>query len=256
MTTSRQQIDSYLDDLLRPSEFSDYGPNGLQVEGKEEIRRLAFAVSATAESVKRAVEWDADGMIVHHGLFWKFHGARPIVGPFANRVAPLVRAGVNLFGYHLPLDANLEVGNAAGVARRLGLQGIQPFGDHEGMPTGVSGHLPTLSSAESIRAKLKEVLAHEVIVSSPDTTIKIETLGIITGGANGGWVEALAGGLDAFLTGEMSEHDWHEAKESGVHMFAGGHNATEAFGVQDLMAKMKNDFPAVEMNYLASANPA
>lgn len=255
MSTSRQQIDSYLDQLLRPSEFQDYGPNGLQIEGREEIGRLAFAVSATADSVTRAVEWQADGLIVHHGLFWKFHGVRPIVGPFAKRVLPLVRAEVNLFGFHLPLDANLEIGNAAGIARRLALQDIESFGEHEGMPTGVSGRLPAAPAAEALQAQLADILEHDVILSSPDSSATVETLGIITGGANSAWVEAHRAGLDAFLTGEMSEHDWHEAKESGIHMFAGGHNATESFGIQDLMARMKADFPAVEMTYLPSLNP-
>lgn len=255
MPTNRQQIDSYLDELLRPSEFQDYGPNGLQIEGKEAIRRLAFAVSATADSVARTVEWQADALIVHHGLFWKFHGVRPIVGPFARRVSPLVRAEVNLFGFHLPLDANLDIGNAAGIARRLALQDVQPFGDHEGMPTGVSGRLPTAPTAEVLQAQLADTLEHDVVLSSPDSSAKIQTLGIITGGANGAWVEAHRAGLDAFLTGEMSEHDWHEAKESGVHMFAGGHNATESFGVQDLMARMGEDFPEIEMIYLPSLNP-
>lgn len=256
MPTSRQQIDSYLNELLRPNEFRDYGPNGLQIEGRNEIRRVAFAVSATADSVARAVEWQADAMIVHHGLFWKFHGVRTITGAFARRVAPLVRAEVNLFGFHLPLDANLEVGNAAGIARRLALQDVVPFGDHEGMPTGVSGRLPDSPRADQLKAQLVSLLGHEVLLSSPDESAPIQNLGIITGGANGAWVQALDAGLDAYLTGEMSEHDWHEAKESGVHMFAGGHNATEAFGVQDLMDRMAGDFPEIEMCYLASVNPA
>ena len=101
-----------------------------------------------------------------------------------------------------------------------------------------------------------EDLAHDVILSSPNDSAKIESLGIITGGANGAWIEAHRAGLDAYLTGEMSEHDWHEAKESGVHMFAGGHNATEAFGVQDLMTRVSEEFPGLETVYLASPNPA
>ena len=256
MTTTRPQLESYLNELLRPSEFEDYGPNGLQIEGTNDIGRLAFAVSATADSIAHAVAWKADALVVHHGLFWEFHGVRPIVGPFASRVSPLIQAQINLFGFHLPLDANLEVGNAAGIARRISLQDVAPFGDHKGMPTGVSGRLSTTTTTETLQAQLADTLQHDVILSSPDTSATIQTLGIITGGANGGWVNALESGLDAYLTGEMSEHDWHEAKESGIHMFAGGHNATESFGVQDLMARMSRDFPAIEMIYLASPNPA
>ncbi len=256
MSTTRTEFESYLTDLLHPGEFRDYGPNGLQVEGKDEIQRVAFAVSATADSVTRAVAWQADALVVHHGLFWKFHGSRPLVGAFARRVTPLVRAEVNLFGYHLPLDANLEVGNAAGIARRLALQEVVPFGDHEGMPTGVAGRFTKATPAKTLQQQLQELLQHQVLLSATDPAAGIRSLGIITGGANGAWVDAEAADLDAYLTGEMSEHDWHEAKESGVSMFAGGHNATESFGVQDLMTRIATDFDNLEVCYLASDNPA
>jgi dinuclear metal center YbgI/SA1388 family protein len=256
MSVTREDLQQWLAELLDPGAFDDYGPNGLQIEGAARVSRVAFAVSATAESVAGAVEWGADALIVHHGVLWNFHGVRPLVGPFAKRVLPLVRSDINLFGYHLPLDANLEVGNAAGIARRLELREVRSFGDHKGMPTGVAGLLPVPSSADGLRETLQKLLDHEILVSTPDAAAPINSLGIITGGANGDWVQAHRDGIDAYLTGEMSEHDWHEAKESGVHMFAGGHSATEAFGVQDLMARLRAAFPDLETIYMASQNPA
>lgn len=255
MGVARQQLQEILDSLLKPQVFADYGPNGLQMEGAEQIERAAFAVSATADSVARAVAGGAQALVVHHGLFWKFHGARPIVGPFARRVTPLLQHGVNLFAYHLPLDAHPEVGNAAVLGRMVGLGEQQPFGDYQGNPTGVKGVLAEPCSAAALQASLRQVLAHDVMLSSPDPQAEIRRLGIITGGARGEWPLALREGLDAYLTGEMSEHDWHEAQEAGMHVFAGGHHATEQFGIQALMAYVQQS-TALECFYIDSANPA
>jgi dinuclear metal center YbgI/SA1388 family protein len=255
MTISRDRLHRFLDALLRPEEFADYGPNGLQVEGRTEINRVAFAVSATARSAADAVAFGADALVVHHGLFWKFHGPRPLVGPFARRVFPLVRNEINLFAYHLPLDAHPEVGNAATLGHKLGLVEHAPFGDYQGCPTGVRGLLAAPTSARVLRERLVTVLDHPVLLSSPDETRIIRSLGIITGGAHGDWALAVQQGLDAYLTGEMREHDWHEAQEAGVHLFAGGHHATERFGIQALMERVRMEL-ALECIFLPSDNPA
>lgn len=255
MAIRRDDLTAFFTELLQPGRFPDYGPNGLQIEGCESIERIAFAVSATLQSAEAAVATGAQALVVHHGLFWKFHGARPLTGPFARRVFPLVRNAVNLYGYHLPLDAHLEVGNAAALARRLGMRGWEPFGDYQGVSTGVQGQLPEPCRPAALRQRLEAVLDHPVLLASPDPEAPVRTLGIITGGANGEWRQALAAGLDAYLTGEMSEHDWHESQEAGIHMFAGGHHATEQFGIQDLMARVQATFP-VECVYLPCDNPA
>lgn len=255
MTISRQVLHDFFDALLAPGKFTDYCPNGLQVEGCDELARVAFAVSATADSVDKAVAGGAQALVVHHGLFWKFHGARTLTGPFARRVFPLVRGGVNLFAYHLPLDGHPEVGNAAVLGRRLGLTGQQPFGDCQGMPTGVKGFLEQPLSARALRRLLRDILGHEVLLASPDEQAQIQSLGIITGGANGEWKEAARQGLDAYLSGEMSEHDWHESREAGIHFFAGGHHATERFGIQALMESTREAF-GLECFFIDSENPA
>lgn len=251
----RKQLESFLNETLAPGEFSDYGPNGLQIEGNESIKKVAFAVSATAHSVAEAVKAKADTLIVHHGLFWKFHGTRPIIGPHYKRIAPLIKNNMNLYGYHLPLDAHMELGNAATLASKLELTDLQPFGDYKGCPVGVQGKFKAPLKAEELHQKLEVILNHQVLHAHPEGKDSIHSLGIITGGANGEWVQALNLGLDAYLTGEMSEHDWHESQESGIHMFAGGHHATEQFGIQALMDAIQRKF-SVETIYIDSENPA
>lgn len=250
----RDELVKFLHEYLNCSTYSDYGPNGLQIEGTDCIQKIAFAVSATKKSIEEAIDAKAQALIVHHGLFWQFHGPRPVVGPFAKRVVPLIKNEVNLLGYHLPLDAHLEVGNAKAIADLLSMENILPFGDYKGMPIGVSGTFPSPRTPHELKKALEGILNHQVIHAQASSQ-KIHSMGIITGGANGGWAESAKMGLDAYLTGEMSEHDWHESQEAGIHMFAGGHNATEAYGIQRLMELIKNEFK-VECVYFPSPNPA
>lgn len=254
-SVKRSELEAFLNNLLDIKNFSDYGPNGLQIEGRESIKKCAFAVSATKASIEEATRQKADCLIVHHGLFWSFHGIRTLTGPFAKRVLPLVRAEVNLFGYHLPLDAHPQYGNAAAIAQKLELKDQSPFGDHKGAPTGIQGVFSRPIKASELSGKLAEILNHTVLFTSPNPNQVIRNIGIITGGANGGWLQASHAGLDSYLTGEMSEHDWHEAKEAGIHMYAGGHNATEQFGIQSLMKVVEEKF-GIETFFINSNNPA
>ncbi|MBD64318.1 MAG: Nif3-like dinuclear metal center hexameric protein [Halobacteriovoraceae bacterium] len=244
-----------LNNLMNIYDYQDYGPNGLQIEGRQEIKKICFAVSATRASVAKAVELNADALIVHHGLFWKFHGPKTLTGAFYHRVAPLVKNDINLLGYHLPLDAHIEYGNAKAIADLIELTDLKPFGDHKGMPTGVKGKFKSPIDPAELKTKLEKVLSHSVIHSSPNED-KIKSMGIITGGANGDWVQAKRDGLDSYLTGEISEHDWHEAREDNIHFFAGGHNATEQFGVQYLLKYLQAKYPDCEYQFISSENPA
>lgn len=258
MSLKRNELEVFLNSYLNISNFSDYCPNGLQVEGKENIKKIAYAVSATKYSIEKAIEEKADALIVHHGLFWKFHGTKPIIGPFANRLKPLIKNDINLFGYHLPLDAHLESGNASSIAKLLNLQNLKPFGDYNGVATGVSGTFKNKVKVHDLKLMLEKILNHEVILSSEDDSSYMDSIGIITGGANSDWILAKKAGLDAYLTGEISEHNWHEAMEAGIHYFAGGHNATEQFGIQELMKVIQNQFKEnkLEHFFIESKNPA
>lgn len=255
MSLKRETLTQFLNEFLCIGDFKDYGPNGLQIEGRENINKIAFAVSATKASINEAINKGADALIVHHGLFWSFHGVRTLTGPFAKRVLPLAKNEINLYGYHLPLDAHPSVGNAATVAKNLGLEIEGPFGDYKGCPTGVKGRFLKPQRASQVKELLEKILNHQVILSSPNPDQVLGTMGIITGGANGGWLDAHREGLDSYLTGEISEHDWHDAKEAGIHMFAGGHNATEQFGIQALKEEVSKKFE-VETFFIDSPNPA
>lgn len=253
---SRSELTRYYDTLLCPSNFEDYAPNGLQVEGKPSVKKIAFAVSATQESVQEALKWGADALVVHHGFFWKHQGARALTGGWGKRVMDAVKAELNIFAYHLPLDAHPEVGNAVALAVALGLQECAPFGMYKRQPLGASAKLKTPMSAEDFQKHLAKVLSHEVILASHDSKARVGTVGIITGGANNEWPEALKAGLDAYVTGEISEYNWHDCKEAGIHYFAGGHHATEMFGIQALLKRTVQDNPTLEGKFFNSLNPA
>lgn len=253
---ARAELSAFLTQLLVPGQFQDYGPNGLQIEGRDTVSKLAFAVSATADSVAKAIAWGADTLIVHHGLFWQFHGPRAITGSFAKRVKPLIQHEINLYGYHLPLDAHLEIGNAAGLARRLGLGELAAFALYKGSHLGCSGRLPEAIPAATLSARLQQVCDHQVLMSSPSPDTPVQSVGIVTGGGNRYWKEARAQGLDAFITGEMSEHDWNEAKEDGICYLAAGHHATERFGVLDLKDALERRFSGISCTFIDSENPA
>lgn len=255
MSIKRQELEEFLDTLLKPCDYADYGPNGLQVEGCESLSKIAFAVSATADSIAQSVEKGAQALIVHHGLFWSFHSTKTLTGPFAKRVFPLVKNEVNLYGYHLPLDGHPDIGNAATLGKLIGLEEQKAFGDYKGSATGAQGKLKNAISVTELQKRLSGVLNHDVIVASYDQQASIKTVGIITGGANSEWRLASEAGLDAYITGEISEHDWHDSQEAGIHMFAGGHHATEQFGIRALMVKIQNEFD-LECFYISSENPA
>lgn len=256
MATTQNDLLQYLNSLLKPEFFEDYAPNGLQVEGSKEIKKLAFAVSATQDSIKKAIDWGAQALVVHHGIFWKYQGARTITGAWGERVKLCVKNDLNLFGYHLPLDAHGEIGNAVALGKEIGLTELSPFALYKKQPMGTKGKLSSAESARDFKLRLEKTLNHSVILASADESKMIHTVGIITGGANNDWVKAFEDGLDAYITGEISEYNWHDAIEAGVHYFAGGHHATEKFGIQSLMEKTQRDFPQLMSKFFDSGNPA
>lgn len=255
MSMLRKDLLNYFDQLLAPSQFEDYSPNGLQIEGTAEISKVAFAVSATKSSIDAAIAWGAQALVVHHGVLWKHQGARSITGAWGERIKSAVKNDLNVIAYHLPLDAHAEVGNARALADELKLTDLSPFAPYKRQALGLKGRFPTPIKASELKDQLKKILGHEIIHASPDDSQLISTLGIVTGGANNEWSRALEDGLDAFLTGEISEYNWHDAKEAGIHYFAGGHHATEKFGIQALMKKLKLE-KKVEAAFFDSENPA
>lgn len=257
MPLKTAELNHFLDSYLNSEEFKDYGPNGLQISGRPTIKRIAFAVSATLESIETSISQKACALIVHHGLFWSFHGPKAIVGPHGERIKKIIQHDMNLFGYHLPLDAHITSGNAAGMAKKMGLKKLLPFGSYKGSPVGVKGTFQKPVTIHHLQKNLAKVLQHEVYTNDYSATKKIKTVGIITGGASSYWSTALEDKVDAFISGEMKEHDWHDSREAGIHMLAGGHNHTERFGVQELKKVIDTKFKKYNIKtfFIPSHNP-
>ena len=200
------------------------------MEGREEIRKVVTGVSACQELFVRAREAGADAVLVHHGLFWEGM-PRTLTGFQFRRVAELIRGEMSLLAYHLPLDRHLEVGNNAVAGRALGLARIEPFGLHDGLPLGVKGLLPGAGlRRRSWSARCRGVYGQEPLayLAGPRS---VSTLGIISGGGQGEFYTAIDEGLDAYVTGEVTEWVMNVARETGIHYLAAGHYATERLGV-------------------------
>jgi len=242
---------SYLDQYL-DSRGRDYGPNGLQVEGKEEIRKIVTGVSSCHELFVRAREAGADAVLVHHGLFWEGM-PRTLTGFQYRRVAELIRGEMSLIAYHLPLDRHPEVGNNAVAGREIGLSDLEPFGLHEGLPIGFKGRFPESISAAELTARCRRVYGQEPLafLNGPDP---LSTLGIISGGAQRELHDAIADGLDAYITGEVSEWVMNVAREAGIHYIAAGHYATERLGIRALGEHLREKF-GIEAEFIDVPNP-
>jgi dinuclear metal center YbgI/SA1388 family protein len=244
---------AYLDELLEAPGFPDLGPNGLQVPGRTDIRRVVTGVSATRALIDRAVALEADLVLVHHGLFWDF-APTGLDHVLAERLRPLFKHDINLAAYHLPLDAHAEVGNNAQLAQLIGLESHEPFGDFKGRRIGRAGTLPGGGIAvEELVARVARATVREPLLL-PGGPAVVRRVGVVSGSAASSLGEAVAAGLDAFITGEPREHVMGEAAESGIHFLAAGHYATETFGVRRLGERLKRDF-GVEHHWVDLPNP-
>lgn len=230
---------AHLEELLSPESFQDYGPNGLQVPGRQDVRTVVTGVSASAELFERAAELHADLVIVHHGLFW--NGAPLALSPSAKRRLQLLfDHDIGLAAYHLPLDGHPDVGNNALLAAGLGCEYHEPFALHRGAPIGVAGRfggdgMPVAELVERVeRLTGREPLA---FLAGPE---RVRCIGIVSGAGSDYLADAVAAGYDAFLTGEPAERVMTHAREEAIHFIAAGHYATETFGVRrlgDLLAE-------------------
>lgn len=243
---------SWADETLDARSFKDYGPNGLQVIGADEVTHLATAVSISLEVIERAIADGAQALLVHHGLFWQ--GDDPVIGTLERRRLQTMFAGdLSLLAYHLPLDAHPTLGNNALLADLLGLVDRAPFGEHGGVLLGVQGALPSPTPVTQVAAALGAQLGSSPLVL-PGGDHPVRTVGIVSGGAAKDIRQAAAAGLDAFITGEPREDSAYIAAELGVHLIAAGHNATETVGVQALGAAAAERF-GITTAFLPVVNP-
>lgn len=246
----RDEMDTYLKGLLVVDRFKDYGPNGLQVEGKAEVRKLVSGVTASLALIEAAVEAGADAILVHHGLFWRGQDGR-VTGWMKKRLQRLLTADVNLFAYHLPLDAHPELGNNAQLGLKLKLGVESRFGEQD---LGCLGSPAQPLTVAALTALLQYRLGRAPVVVEGDGR-PIRRVAWCTGGAQGYFEAAIAAGADAYLTGEISEPQAHYARESGVAYFACGHHATERYGAPAVAAHLASHF-GIEHQFIDVDNPA
>lgn len=241
-----------LDELLNPSAFNDYCPNGLQVEGRPEIRRLVTGVTASQALLEAAVDAGADAVLVHHGWFWR--GEDPaITGMKRRRLGLLLAHDINLLAYHLPLDAHPELGNNARLAHLLGLTVDGSLDARNPRSVGNTGRLPEPLTAGDFAARVAAALGREVLHIG-DAVAPVQRIGWCTGAAQGYIEQAVAAGVDLYLTGEVSEQTVHVARECGIHFIAAGHHATERYGVRALGDWLAGRF-GIEHRHIDIPNP-
>jgi len=245
----RAELQRYLDNLLEVGRFRDYCPNGLQVEGRAEIRRVVCGVTASQALLDAAVAREADAVLVHHGYFWRGEDG-VITGLRRKRLGCLLNHDINLFAYHLPLDAHPELGNNAQLARLMGWMPEGRFGEQD---IGWTGRLPHPTQGDLLARQVAARLGREpLLLGDPARTV--ERIAWCTGGAQGYFEQAIACGVDCFVSGEASEQTTHLARESGVSYLAVGHHASERYGVQALGAHLAERF-GLEVSFVDVDNP-
>lgn len=242
----------HIDDFLEIDRFNDYCPNGLQVEGKEEVGTIISGVTACQALIDAAIERKADAILVHHGYFWRGEDAR-IIGIKKRRIESLLQSGISLLAYHLPLDAHPVVGNNAQLAQRLGISVEGRFGEQQPQ-IGFYGRLSELMDINDFVRHISDTLQREAL-HIPGDSRHIQRIAWCTGGAQSYLEQAIELGIDCFISGEISEQTTHIARETGVHYIAAGHHATERYGVQALGQQLADTF-AINHSYIDIENPA
>lgn len=252
----RRALLTLLDDWLKPGTFTDVAENGLQVEGRDEVKKVVCGVSASRALIERAIAEGADAVVVHHGVVWG-GGIRRLDGWLGERVRLLMRNDVNLFAYHLPLDAWPEAGNNAGLARALEVKEPEAFGRYKGQLIGLKGKLSSTTGDAVGLDELEERVARHVgppLAVFGDRRRPLRTIGVCTGGAPDLLHDAVAEGLDAYVTGEVTEWVKAVAEETGTSFIAAGHHATERFGPRGLADKLRAS--GLDARFVDVENPA
>ena len=230
--TRRDELIAFLDELLASPGRPDYGPNGLQVPGADTVELVVTGVSAHRELFERAAAAGAQFVLCHHGIFWG-DSAGPVTEQLKSRLKVLFEHDISLAAYHLPLDAHPEVGNNALICERLGLQRGEPFGAAKGLPVGWIGHAAEPLALSELVERARSLFGSDPLVFDSGPA-QIRRVGIVSGGGSSTLAEAVSLRLDAFVTGEPTEHVMADAREGGIHFIAGGHYASETFGVRRL----------------------
>ncbi len=245
-------IIQWCNQTLKSHEFKDYAPNGLQIEGKSEVNKILCAVTASQGAIDAAIAQGADMLLVHHGYFWKGE-AYPITGMRGKRIKSIIKNDLSLVGYHLPLDSHPTLGNNAAIADLLALERIEALDPSERNPIGNIGFLQQPMTPQAFKAFVSEQL-HFDAIHLPADKASVQKIGYCTGGAQDFIGKAAEQNCDAYISGEVSERTFYEAKELNVHYYACGHHATERYGVQRLAKAISEQFN-IEYSYFELNNP-
>jgi dinuclear metal center YbgI/SA1388 family protein len=249
------ELVSYINQLLQIDKISDYCPNGLQLEGGEQLKRIVTGVTASQQLIDAAIDYKADAILVHHGYFWKNEDPR-IVGIKKRRIASLLNNNISLLAYHLPLDLHPELGNNVQLAKQFGWQPDKVL-SADGSPSSIPPLVRTTTLEKAITgadlaAHISACLQRETLHIDVDKPIR--RIAWCTGAAQSEITQAIAMGVDAFITGEASEPTVHEARESGVHFYAAGHHATERYGVKALGEALAQKWQ-IDCHFIDCDNP-
>jgi dinuclear metal center YbgI/SA1388 family protein len=248
----RSQLSSALDATLQPERFKDYGPNGLQVEGGAQVHKMVSGVTASLALIEAAIAAHADTLLVHHGLFWRGHDGR-ITGWLRQRLGLLITHNINLYAYHLPLDAHPQWGNNAQLGARLGLQAQGRFGEQDLGWIGDTVGTP-FDSLAALASHVQTTVGHGTTVVGGDQR-PLRRIAWCSGGAQSYFEAAIGAGADVFITGEISEPQMHVARETGVAFIACGHHASERYGAPALAGHLAQTL-GLEHQFIDIENPA
>ena len=249
----RAEFEQRLNELLKPEQIKDFSPNGLQVQGADEVNKIITGVTATQALIDKAIEKNADTILVHHGYFWKGEDQR-ITGMKYQRIKRLIDHNINLFAYHLPLDIHPELGNNAQLAKLLGINVTGPLELGNPQSVAIRGELAFNISGESFNEVISNKLNRQSLHIAPPSNKPIKTVAWCTGGGQGYIDLAAMQGIDAFISGEASEQTTHVARELDIHFFAAGHHATERYGAKALGEHLANEY-GFDVEFVDIDNP-
>lgn len=253
-TMLRSDFEQYLHNLLQPETIKDFCPNGLQVQGKDEIQKIVTGVTASQALIEQAIALKADAILVHHGYFWK-NESYVLKGMKHKRIKSLLTHDINLFAYHLPLDIHPELGNNAQLAKLLSIDITGPLELGNPVSVAIQGEFKHEISANALKSRISQQLARDCLLINAPSNKPIKTIAWCTGGGQGYIELAAEQGIDAFISGEVSEQTTHVAKEMDIHFFAAGHHATERYGAKALGEHIQQAL-GLDVSFIDIDNPA
>jgi dinuclear metal center YbgI/SA1388 family protein len=250
----RNDLEQHLNNLLKPEQIKDYCPNGLQIQGSDQIHKIVTGVTATQALIDQAISENADALVVHHGFFWK-NESYVIRGMKHQRIKALLENNISLFAYHLPLDIHPELGNNAQLAKLFEINNVQPLEVGNVLSVGVRGEFSHAISGDELSTRISQQLLRQCLHIAPASNKKITTVAWCSGGGQDYIELAAEQGIDAFISGEISEKTTHIAREMDIHFFAAGHHATERYGAKALANHLESELSITSV-FIDIDNPA